>query len=45
MNTSEIVIKEMRDEIVQLKARIKELELTIDELARSSFNVIRYLAG
>lgn len=37
--------QEMRDEIIQLKARIEELELTIDELAKSSFNVIRYIAG
>lgn len=44
INTKDIVIDEMRDEIIQLKARIEELELTIDELARSSFNVVKYFA-
>lgn len=32
----------MKDEIIQLKARIKELESSMDELANSSFTVIKY---
>jgi hypothetical protein len=31
-----------KEVIEQLKARILELETTMDELARSSFNVIKY---
>lgn len=30
--------------IEQLKARVKELEIAMDEMARSSFNVIKYFA-
>lgn len=30
--------------ISQLKARIKELEMSMDELAKSSFSVIKYFA-
>lgn len=37
-------MSEMRDEIVQLKARIKELEMAIEELAYSSFKVAKYFA-
>ena len=33
----------LQDENIQLKARVKELEISINSLAESSLTVIRYL--